>query len=185
MDFCSMPDYRRRFATALQRIRKDDDSQISNRIVRALSHILILAVLWGVPLYGRWMLLSARSAGPSLSAAVIGKWGSERSFLEFTPDHQIRLFDDAELIETASYEIAGDVLQISDFKLQPGDEELPLNQQCYRISIVGDQLTITPSTLPGFGFTPVPDNAAWEVSRLRRWLPGSHGTSRTLGRSGK
>jgi hypothetical protein len=175
MIFSSLPDYRRFSDAALERIRQDDGRKTFDRLAAMLFNLAILAGLWGAPLYARWMVLSDMHETKSLSEVVLGRWRvGDTSLLEFTLDQQIRLFWHGALIETADYRIIGDMLEISNFKLQPGDHELELNQQYYQIALRTGQLIVTPSTS---GFTPVPEHAQWEESRLRLILPHFHGAS--------
>jgi hypothetical protein len=173
MIFSSLPDYRRFSDAALERLREGRSP--ADRFAGMLFNLAILAGLWGAPLYARWVILSDIQETKGLPEAVLGRWlVGDKSLLEFTPDQQIRLFRDDALIETADYRIIGDTLQISNFKLQPGDHELELNQQRYQISLRAGQLIVTPSTS---GFTPVPEHAQWEEGRLRLILPHFHGDS--------
>jgi hypothetical protein len=165
----SLPSYRRLSETDLACLRKDDAQQTSTRAARVFFNLLLLVGLWGAPLYARWVVLA------DLPKAVLGKWQhGEKNVLEFTPNYQVRLLRDGDAIETAKYRFAGDVLVLSDFRRQPGDRPLPVDQQGYSISLHGDRLTITPAA---DWFTPVPDNAAREGSSLRLLLPAFHGAS--------
>lgn len=173
MIFSSLPDYRRFSDDALKRL--SDGRSTADRLAGMLFNLAILAGLWGAPLYARWVILSDIQETKGLPEAVLGRWPvGDNSLLEFTPDQQIRLFWHGALIETADYRISGDMLEISNFKLQPGDHDLELNRQRYQIAIRADQLIVTPSAS---GFMPVPHNAAWEGSRLRLTLPHFHGSS--------
>jgi len=171
----SLPSYRRLSEADLERFRNAGDQQSSIRVARALFNILLLAGLWGAPLYARWCVLSDMKETPSLSEAVLGQWRyGDKSLLEFTSDQQIRLSQDGMMIETASYRIVGDVLEIYDFKLQLGHHDLEINQQRYQISILDENLIVRPSAI---GFTPVPEHTQWERSGLRMVLPQFHGAS--------
>jgi hypothetical protein len=148
-----------------------------------LFNVVLLAGLWGIPLYGRWMILPGVNPTQALAEAMLGKWqiGKEgsRSFFEFTPK-QLRLVGKkGETIESADYDIAGDVLMLSGFKLQPGDRDLEIGHQCYRISIRGDQFTVTPSDA---GFMPI-HRHDWPECRLRELLPRSQGQTREFQRA--
>jgi hypothetical protein len=68
------------------------------------------------------------------------------------------------------------------FRTLLGDDPLPVNPQCFQITIRGARLQITPATI---GFTPVPENTAWERSALRGVLPAWHGKSVTFWRRHK
>ena len=67
-------------------------------------------------------------------------------------------------METADYRIFGDMLEVSEFTRH---RRLSVNPQHYRITIRGDQLTITPSRT---GFTPIAERSG-EGSALRWVLP--------------
>ncbi len=179
----SLPSYRRFAEATIQRINKARKRKSSDRPARMLFNVVLLAGLWGIPLYGRWMILTAMNPTQALTEAILGKWriGKEGSwsFFEFTPK-QLRLVGKkGEMIESADYDIAGDVLMLFAFKLQPGDHDLEIGQQCYQISIRGDQLTVTPSNA---GFTPI-DRHDWPECRLRGLLPRRQGETREFQRA--
>ena len=167
----SLPSYRRLSEADLDRLSRDEDRNSSNRIARVLFNLLLLAGLWGVPIYARWVFLSDVVGTKSLPNAMLGKWWKDDEvYLEFTADQQIRLFWKGAMIETADYRIFGDMLEVSDITRHPGDRHLSVNPQHYRISIRGHQLDITPSTT---GFTPIPERST-EGSTLRLVLPAWH-----------
>lgn len=184
--FSSLPDYRRFAHTALQRLNNAPERKPSNRFCGMLLNLVLLAGLWGLPLYARWMILTERDSTKSLAEAIIGKWRcSETSYLEFTPDHHLRLFRNDSIIESADYQLVGHVLQVFRFKLQPGDQELEINQQCYRFSIRGDRLNVTSADI---GFTPVisidrPRDRSGG-SHMRQVLPRWHGAILHFQRAG-
>jgi hypothetical protein len=165
--FPSLPNYRRFAETTIQRIRKNRKRK-TDRPARMLFNVLLLAGLWGVPLYARWMILSDLNVIQVLSEEVLGKWEMDnkghKRILEFTLK-QLRLIQNKAITESADYQIVGDALWVSSFKSQPGDHPLPVNQQRYQISIRDHRLIIKPATT---GFTRIPENAAWEgPSQLR------------------
>jgi hypothetical protein len=160
----SLPDYRRFAEADFQWPRKENDRKTSDRFERMFFNVVLLAALWGGPMYARWMILSDMNITDNITQvplevvlgdlpeAVLGEWrfGAE-SFLEFTPNHQLELIGSRGIIESADYQIVGDVLKISGFKRQPDNLDLAIVEQCYRISIRGGTLIITPSDS---GFTP-------------------------------
>lgn len=168
----SLPDYRRFAEAALQRLRKDHTRKTSNRWERMLLNVVLVAGLWGGVLYARWLIPSDVNPAQNLPVALFGKWQSEwlgdRGFLEFTPNHQLLLVRNGKMIESADYQIVGDVLMISGFTDQPSGRDLELQSQCYRISIHGSQLTINAADI---GFTRVPEHLQFEKSGLRTVLP--------------
>lgn len=171
--FSSLPDYRRFAELALPRLRKDNEREPSNRLGSMMLNVVLLAGLWGVPLYARWIVLSDLSLSSNLAAEILGKWRiGDASYLEFTAHHQLRLIVNETLKETAHYRIIGDVLEVSRFTLQPENRTLEINQQNYRVSIHGNQLAATAADV---GFTPIPEHAQEERSGLRKVLPPWHG----------
>ena len=178
----SLPNYRRLSDADLDRLRRDNDRNSSSSVARILFNLLLLAGLWGVPLYARWMLLADVIGAESLPKAILGEWWDDRhhgewwnadkAVLEFTTDQQIRLFWGKALIETANYRIVGNTLEVSNFIHHPDGRHLTVNSQHYQITIYGNRLNVSPSTT---GFTPVPENAAEEWSGLRSVLPTSRG----------
>jgi hypothetical protein len=167
----SIPDYRRFAESAMQRVRKNHQRTSSDRLARLLFNVVLLAGLWGVPLYARWLVMSSMNVTQGLSEIILGRWQiveSGNGFLEFTPKMQVRLVGrNGIVIESADYQIAGEALMVFGFKLQPGNRDLEMEQQqCYRISIRGDQLTIASSDR---GFTAIPRHGS--DSHLRRVLP--------------
>jgi hypothetical protein len=186
--FSSLPDYRHFADSALQRLGNDPERKPSTRFGGMVLNLVLLAGLWGLPLYARRIVLSDRNGSESthesttkttpesrvnLSEDIIGKWQSAgANYLEFTANQQLQLIQNEELIETADYRIVGEVLEVSSFKLQPGDRDLEINQQKYRISIHGDQLALKAADK---GFTPIAEKMQWEKSNLRKVLPPWHG----------
>lgn len=168
--FSSLPDYRRFAESALPRLRKDHERETSNRIGGMAFNIILLAGLWGVPLYARWMILSDRNPTQNLSTEVLGKWRKDDShILEFTRRGELLLIliRNKVVVESADYRIAGDVLEVSGFTQQPENRLLPVNQQRYQLFLRGDRLLIKPATT---GFTSIPERAS-EGSGLRLVLP--------------
>ncbi|MGH7168893.1 MAG: hypothetical protein ACRELF_01065 [Gemmataceae bacterium] len=171
----SLPSYRRLSEVDLDRLRRDEDRDSSNRVARVLFNLLLLMGLWGVPLYARWVLLSDVVGAESLPKAALGKWWKDdKAVLEFTADQQLRLIQNGALIESADYWMLGDTLNVSDFKSQPGNHRLPVSRQCFHISIRDDRLDVTPATT---GFTAIPEKAWVEGSSLRLVLPAWHGAT--------
>ncbi len=174
--FPSLPNYRRFAEATIQRIDKARKRKSSGRPARMLFNVVLLAGLWGLPLYGRWMILSGMNTTQCLPEAVLGRWligeKGERGVLEFTPKKQLRLIRNRAIIESADYEIIGDSLWVSDFKSQSRDHLLPVDQQRYEISIYDNRLIVKPATT---GFTRIPENSALEGSGLRLVLPPMHG----------
>lgn len=170
--FSSLPDYPRSAETVLQPPREGNEGKAADRIGRMLFRLAILAGLWGVVLYARWMIVSDMIPAQNLPEAVLGKWQSDRmdgrSFIEFTPNHQLRLVGNGTTIESADYEIVGGELMIWRFQHPPGDRDLELGQQCYQISVRGNQLAVTVSDR---GITPIPEHTQFEPSSLRLLLP--------------
>lgn len=176
----SVPRYRRLSEDDLARLDKDDPRNPSRRLQSALLNILLLAGLWGIPFYGRSVVLSAMNE-EMLRKDIIGKWlTSGGGLLEFTPNERVRLSYDKRVVESAYYSfVGGDIVEIGGFRQQPGDHYMAVEPQWYQISIQGGQLlTVMPST---YGFRPSL-NAAVERSSLCRVLPTSRGDSRQFRR---
>jgi hypothetical protein len=72
--FSSLPDYRRFAEADLQRLRKDHKRNPSNRLGGMMFNLVLLAGLWGVPLYARWFVLSNITSTHPLPEAVLGEW---------------------------------------------------------------------------------------------------------------
>jgi hypothetical protein len=180
----SLPDYRRFAEATIRRIRKDRKRR-TDRPARMLFNVLLLAGLWGIPLYGRWLMLSDTDITQDLPEAVLGRWligeKGERGVLEFTPRKQLRLIrNNGVMIESADYEIVGDALWLSNFKSR-SDHLLPVDHQRYQISIRDDRLIVKPATS---GFTHIPEHAADEgPSWLRMELPPWQGVNRQFQRA--
>ncbi len=168
----SLPSYRRFAEATIQRINKARKRKSSDRPVRMLFNVVLLAGLWGLPLYSRWLILPDKNIIQDLPEAVLGRWligeKGERGVLEFTPKKQLRLIRNGAIIESAEYEIIGDSLWVSDFKSQSRDHLLPVDQQRYEISVYDNRLIVKPATS---GFTHIPENSALEGSGLRLVLP--------------
>jgi hypothetical protein len=173
--FASLPEYRRIAEAVIPRLRKDPHRTISNRFAGKLLSLALLAGLWGLPLYARWMVLSDRNPPLPLSEAVLGEWRSDdRNILAFNRLNQkLWLSQDGVIIESANYRIQGEELEVSGFIRQPDNLLLPVGPQRYQISIRVDRLIVR---LADTGFTNVPCRAD-EGSKLRRVLPPWHGTT--------
>lgn len=165
----SLPSYRRLSDMDLARLRRDDERNPSRRAMRMLLNLLLLSGLWGMPLYARWLVVADQARGQPLSEAVLGKWWrDEEVFLEFTPDRHLRLCREEGLIESAEYQIVGDMLWVSDFRRR---DLLAVEPQCFRISLRGNQLILTPAK---DGFTA---RGRDDRSSLRTVLPAWEGAT--------
>jgi hypothetical protein len=176
--FSSLPDYRRFAESALRRLRKDQKRTTCGRLSRIVCNLVILTGLWGLPLYARWMVVSEMNATLPLSWSLLGgEWRSDDgSVLLFTWGDELRLIVNGTMIESANYRIVDDELEIGGFMRHPGDRPLPVVVQRYQVTftIRGDRMTIVPAKK---GFTPIPEKASEEGSRLRLVLPPFRGTS--------
>ncbi len=176
--FSSLPDYRRFAESSLRRLRKDQKRTTSGRLGRIVFNLVLLAGLWGLPLYARWMVVSEMNATLPLSSSLLeGEWrGDDGSVLLFAPSKELRLIEKGTMIESADYRIVDDELEIGGFMRQPGDRFLPVVVQRYqvRFTIRGDRMIIVPAKK---GFTPIPEKASEEGSRLRLVLPPFRGIS--------
>lgn len=144
--FSSLPDYRRFAEATLQRLRMDPKQKTSDRLGGMVINIVLLAGLWGVPLYARWLILSDVNSTQPLSEAVLGKWRrDDRDILEFTRRGELHLIRNEVMVESADYRIEGDILEVSGFTEQPDDRPLPVVQQRYQIAIRGARLIIKPA----------------------------------------
>ena len=120
--FSSLPDYRRFADAALKRFRKDNKREPSNRLGRMMLNLVLLAGLWGLPLYARWIVLADRNSTNStsenitkttpetkinISEAIVGKWrpvdGSHFS-ITFTRDGKFVVSWKETIVETAHYQ---------------------------------------------------------------------------------
>ena len=102
----SLPSYRRLSEADLDRLRKDSDENISNRVSRALFNILLLAGLWGLPFYLRSLVQPEASDTIDPSKAIVGRWQSraQKSLaLEFTRNGDFRLSRQGIVKLTAHY----------------------------------------------------------------------------------
>lgn len=129
--FSSLPDYRRFGETVLQRMHKDPKQPSSNRLVERTFNILLLAALWGVPLYARWVVVPyihrPKIESPS-SPSIVGKWKTTKFgnhfSVTFTEDGQFVVSWKDTVLETARYSFADDnqhILVLENFRKQPGD----------------------------------------------------------------
>jgi hypothetical protein len=145
--FSSLPDYRRFAEAALQRIRKDHKQKSSHRLSGMLFNILLLAGLWGLPLYARWVVVPDIHRSTSEPPSLIGKWqamnGSHFS-ITFSADGQFVVSWKETVLETARYWFADrdqkDVL-LFDFRKQPGNQPLAEEKRCwFSVSFAGKRL---------------------------------------------
>jgi hypothetical protein len=118
----SVPRYRRLSEDDLARLNKDDPRNPTRRLQSALLNILLLAGLWGVPLYGRSVVLSAMNEPKSALEAVVGKWrptNGSHFQIAFTSEGQFVLSWKETVVATARYSShEGDkhVIVLSDFR---------------------------------------------------------------------
>lgn len=183
--FSSLPDYCRLAESVLPRLRKDSEQRTPNRLRRMALNLVLLAGLWGLPLYARWMVLADRNPPQEMSDSlsqhpsedILGKWRKDESnsILEFSRKGELRLIGQQEVVESADYRIVGDELEVSGFRQQPDDRLLTVNQQRYQIITRGDRLLIKPAPA---GFTSVPlDRSHAADGSLRYVLPPWSGQS--------
>jgi hypothetical protein len=173
--FSSLPDYRRFAEADLQRLRKDHKRNPSNRLGGMMFNLVLLAGLWGVPLYARWFVLSNINPTQPLSEAVVGEWRRDEKWtLSFTRTEELQLIEEESIFETAHYQILGDKLLVSGFTRQPDNRLLPVESQCYQISVRGHRLSVEPASI---GFTSIPEKGAGGGSWLRKVLPAFHGST--------
>lgn len=146
--FSSMPDYRRFAEAALQRLRKDHTRKTCTRWERMLLNVVLVAGLWGVPLYARWVVLSDIDRPADVAEGIVGKWramdGSHFS-IAFNTDGQFALSWKETLVETARYWFNdGDQNEIvlAEFRQQPGDRLIEGEKMCwFRVSLAGKKLS--------------------------------------------
>jgi hypothetical protein len=118
----SVPRYRRLSEEDLARLDKDDPRSPSRRLQSALLNVLLLTGLWGLPFYGRSVVLSAMDEPKRETGTIIGKWrttdGSHFQ-IAFNRDGQLMLSWKGAVVATARYSFQmGDenVIALSDFR---------------------------------------------------------------------
>jgi len=177
--FHSIPDYRRFKEDAVQRVRKDRQRTSPDRLGRMLFNVMLLAGLWGVPLYARWVILAdidkqiAKPEQPPEEAqgTIVGKWratdGTHYS-ITFTKDEQFILSWKETILETAHYwffEEDEEEIVIDAFHEQPGDRLIVGDEKWwFRATVKGEKLSTSPTfrILDHFRHEPLP---AWHKHR--------------------
>jgi hypothetical protein len=149
--FPSLPDYRRFAEATIRRTRKDRRRK-TDRPARMLFNVLLLAGLWGVPLYARWVILADIGTPKHAHGTIVGTWRAtdgSHFLITFTADGQFKLLWQDTIIETARYWFNDgnqNEILVSDFREQPGDR-LVSNEEMwwFRASVEGAKLSITHS----------------------------------------
>lgn len=147
--FSSLPDYRRFAETTIRRIRKDR-KRMTDRPAVMMFNVLLLAGLWGVPLYARWLILANNDRSEHVPETIVGKWrttdGSHFS-ITFTADGHFELSWKEAIIETARYWFRDKnqhEAMIADFREQPGDRVVEGEEKWwFRVIIERNKLSTT------------------------------------------
>ncbi len=160
--FSSLPDYRRFAEATIRCIRKDQKRGNFDRPARMMFNVLLLAGLWGVPLYARWVILAdidkdfsipLREPDPA-QGTIVGKWRATDGthfLITFTKDGQFILSWKETILQTARYwffEENEEEIVIDDFREQPGDRLIEGNEKWWiRATVKGENLSTTLSFL--------------------------------------
>jgi hypothetical protein len=176
----SVPGYRRLSEEDLARLRKDDPRNPARRLQAAFFNILLLAGLWGLPLYGRSVVLSAMDERKSAPEVIVGsKWrttdGSDFQ-IAFTSEGQFVLSWKEAVVATARYSFHEDeenVIVLSDFhKLDERVEQGAMEEDgmCwFWVSWKNGKLSTT--RVLDRRHRPRPE-AGWQIGGERLTLPG-------------
>jgi hypothetical protein len=176
----SLPNYRHLSEAALERLRKDDGRQSSGRATGILFNVLLVAGLWGVPLYGRWVVLSHRTGPMDLREAILGKWRAtedSRFTITFTEDGRFVLMCKNMIFATARYRIGEqekDEVKLDRFPKPGGEGPIPQEERCwFRAAVTEGALHITPSVDRWNGA--VRQGKSWQCDDDRLELPPLNG----------
>jgi hypothetical protein len=166
----SLPSYRRFAETSINRLRKDDGHATPDRLGAILFNIVLLAGLWGIPFYARWLVQSNVNSRSRAFESFVGTWRTTAGSpfqITFTRDGQFVLSWKGTVIETASYWFhEGNLNEVvmSDFFEQPGNRAIG-NAMCwFHASATREKLSTTFS----FNFDEqwrraVPKRSYWKI----------------------
>jgi hypothetical protein len=154
--FNSIPDYRRFAEATIQGVCKDRQRTSPDRLARMLFNVILLAGLWGVPLYARWVILADIDkdiAKPEQAqGTIIGKWRATNGThfsITFTEDGQFVLSWKEIILETATYwfhQGNQELIVVADFREQPGDHLVEGDDKWwFRASVEAQKLSLSHS----------------------------------------